>query len=168
MRLLLIAVTTTVTRGSAIYFFSFSVTNSANCSGVSPEACTSFSKGREILPSGRTGKVAVRSASFHTAIWSTSSGPMTYCGPDGLPGTALVVLSGMVLAEAALSEAGLAAAGGAGSACAQAMLPIRSIAATAAFHVDFISFLSDSGFSRPILLIPNLFQLIEQCLVTDL
>src|SRR5208282_2228826 len=114
IRLLLIEVTTTVTRGSAMYFFSFSVTDSANCLGVRPEACTSSSKGREILPSGRTGKVAVRSFSLHTAMWRTSSGPMTYSGPAGLAEAAVTVLSEAALSEAAvvvLSEAVLSDAG---------------------------------------------------------
>src|ERR1039458_181059 len=99
-----------------MYFFSFSVTEAANCWGVRPEACTSLSKGREILPSGRTGKVAVRSASFQTAMWRSSSGPMTYSGPPWLVGAGLIGLS-----EAVLPEVGLAA-GGAGASCANAML----------------------------------------------
>src|SRR6202165_4608822 len=102
IRLLLIAVTTTVTRGSARYFFSFSVIESANCFGVRPAACTSSSKGRDILPSGRTGKEAVRSASFHTAMWSASSGPMTYSGPAWLGGGAFVFLLEAVLFGAIL------------------------------------------------------------------
>src|ERR1700675_4152705 len=118
IRLLLIAVTTTVTRGSATYFFSFSVIESANCLGVRPAACTSSSKGREILPSGRTGKEAVRSASLHTAMWSVSSGPMTYSGPAWLVEAAVVIvlsdaaLSDEVLSEGVLSEAELGAGGG--------------------------------------------------------
>src|ERR1700675_892837 len=136
IRLLLIAVTTTVTRGSATYFFSFSVIESANCLGVRPAACTSSSKGREILPSGRTAKEAVRSASLQTAMWSASSGPMTYSGPAWLVEAAVAV----VLSDAVLSEAELAA-GWAGAACANAILPIRISAATAAFHADFISLL---------------------------
>src|SRR6266481_1408610 len=138
IRLLLIAVTTTVTRGSATYFFSFSVIESANCLGVRPAACTSSSKGREILPSGRTGKEAVRSASLHTAMWSVSSGPMTYSGPAWLVEAAVVILADAVLLEAALSEAELAA-GWAGASCANAILPIKISAASAAFHVDLIS-----------------------------
>src|ERR1700680_2011064 len=109
IRLLLIAVTTTVTRGSATYFFSFSVIESANCLGVRPAACTSSSNGREILPSGRTGKEAVRSASLHTAMWSASSGPMTYSGPAWRAEAAVVALS-----KAGLSDAALAAGWGGG------------------------------------------------------
>jgi hypothetical protein len=44
----------------------------------------------------------------------------------------------VVLSEAVLSEAGLAA-GWAGASCANAMLLIKTSAATAAFHADFIS-----------------------------
>src|SRR5208283_4165062 len=147
------AVTTTVTRGSAMYFFSFSVTDSASCLGVRPEACTSSSKGREILPSGRTGKVAVRSASLHTATWSTSSGPMTYSGPAGLAEAAVTVLSEaalseaavVVLSEAVLSDAGLGA-GWAGASCATAKLLIKTNAAATAFHVNFISIPLSSRF----------------------
>src|ERR1035437_5513518 len=138
IRLLLMEVTTTVTCGSAMYFFSFSVTDSANCLGVRPAACTSSSKGREILPSGRTGRVAVRSASFHTAMWRPSSGPMTYVGPAGLVEGAGVVLSEAVVLEVVLAEAVLAA-GVAGTSCANARLPIKISAANAAFHVDLIS-----------------------------
>src|ERR1700682_2725885 len=92
-----------------LYLFPF--TESANCLGVRPAACTSSSKGREILPSGRTGKVAVRSFSFHTAMCSTSSGPMTYSGPARLVEAAFVALSVVdILADVAvLSEAELAA-----------------------------------------------------------
>src|SRR5258708_6948273 len=63
IRWLFIAVTTTVTRGSAMYFFSFSLIDALSCIGVMPAACTSSSKGREILPSGRTGRVALISGS---------------------------------------------------------------------------------------------------------
>ena len=76
-RWLFIAVTTTVTRGSAINFFSFSVIESFNCSGVNPAAGMSFSKGIEILPSGRTGRVSERSGSFQTEMRSMSSAPIT-------------------------------------------------------------------------------------------
>src|ERR1035438_3947514 len=165
MRLLLIPVITTVTRGSAIYFFSFSVTESANCCGVSPAACTSFNKGREILPSGRTGKVALRSASFQTAMWSVSSGPITYSGPATLAGTALsgAALSGAVLSRAALPMA--FAAGWAGALCVSAMLLIIITinAAIAVFKVNFISTLLSS-----ILLVSNLLQLVEQRLIANL
>jgi len=47
-----------------------------NSMGVSPAACTSFSKGIEIMPSARTGRVAVRSGSFQTLTCSVSSGPI--------------------------------------------------------------------------------------------
>ena len=77
IRRLFIAVTTTVTRGSAMYFFSFSVIESFNCNGVSPAAITSFNSGIEILPSGRTGSVSDRSGSFHTEMCSVSSAPIT-------------------------------------------------------------------------------------------
>ena len=49
-----------------------------NCIGVVPAACTSFSRGREIFPSGRTGTEREMSGSFQTLISSTSSGPITY------------------------------------------------------------------------------------------
>src|ERR1700685_1704629 len=86
--------TITVTCGSAMYFLNFSVSETANCCGVRPAACTSFSNGKEILPSGRTGKVAVKSASFHTATCSTSSGPITYVASTWLGGTAASGLEG--------------------------------------------------------------------------
>ena len=69
---------------------------------------------------------------------------MTYSGPAWLLEAAFVVLS-----EAVLSEAGLAA-GWAGASCAIAMLLIKNSAATAAFHVDFISSLSQvSSLAKP-------------------
>src|SRR5271155_1276433 len=164
------AVTTTVTRGSALYFFSLSVSESASCLGVRPEACTSSTRGREIFPSGRTGRVAVISASLQTAMWSTSSGPITYSGPARLAEAAAGILS-----EAVLSEAGLAG-GGAGGSCASAMLLIKTSAATVAFHSDFIS--SDPLSSQvcnleplpsgSVPFVPNLLQLVEQCFVADL
>src|SRR5207249_8995836 len=48
------------------------------CIGVVPAACPSFSRGREIFPSGRTGTEREMSGSFQTLISSTSSGPITY------------------------------------------------------------------------------------------
>ncbi len=51
-----------------MYFFSFSVIEAPNWRGVKPAAGTSLSKGKEILPSGRTGNVAVRSGSFQTEM----------------------------------------------------------------------------------------------------
>ena len=41
--------------------------------GVSPPACTSWTSGSEILPSGRTGTVRLKSVLLHTAISITSS-----------------------------------------------------------------------------------------------
>src|SRR5581483_777919 len=75
---LFMAVTTTVTRGSATYLLSLSVMEAASCMGVRPAACTSLRSGREIMPSGRTGNVADNSGSFHTDTRSASSRPMMY------------------------------------------------------------------------------------------
>ena len=120
-----------------MYFFSFSVNESANCSGVRPEACTSLSNGREILPSGRTGKVAVRSGFFpHGDV-------QNILGTDDIGRTALTGRScGRCERATILSEAGLTAAW-AGASCADAMLPNIRIAATAC-HIDFIIFSSNS------------------------
>src|SRR5512146_313764 len=79
-RLLLIAVTTTVTCGSSMYFFSFTVRSCASWLGVLPDASISPSNGSDILPSGRTGTVLEKSGSFQTATLSMSSGPITYVG----------------------------------------------------------------------------------------
>jgi hypothetical protein len=55
---------------------------------------------------------------------------------------ALIDLLAVDLSEAPLSEAELAGAGlSAGAPCANAKPPIRTSAATAAFHVDLISLL---------------------------
>ena len=48
--------------------------------GVRPAACTSLSRGSEILPSGRTGAVRLTASLLHTETCSTSSGPMRYPG----------------------------------------------------------------------------------------
>jgi len=61
-----------------MYFFSLSVIDAANSIGVKPLACTSFSNGREIFPSGRTGNVSLSSGSCHTVIRRVSSVPITY------------------------------------------------------------------------------------------
>ena len=47
-----------------------------NWVGVRPAACTSLTRGNEILPSGRTGTVRLMAVLFQTEISSTSSGPM--------------------------------------------------------------------------------------------
>src|SRR5439155_16622871 len=62
-----------------MYSVSASVRWSRNSVGVRPAACTSFSRGSEIFPSGRTGTVRVISVLFHTATSRTSSGPITNC-----------------------------------------------------------------------------------------
>src|SRR5437660_472557 len=72
-RWLFICVTTTVTLGSATNFFNFSVIDTESCIGVRPEAWTSFNSGKEIIPSARTGRVAVRSGSFQTEQRSVSA-----------------------------------------------------------------------------------------------
>src|SRR5205823_2758818 len=69
-----------VTRGSETNFFNLSVIEAASCIGVRPAAWTSFNRGSEIIPSARTGKVAVKSGSFHTDTDNVSSGPMMYEG----------------------------------------------------------------------------------------
>ena len=74
---LLIALTTTVTDGSSISFDARSVSCSRNCSGVRPAACTSFSNGNEIFPSGLTCTSPDMSFSRQNTTTSTSSGPMT-------------------------------------------------------------------------------------------
>jgi len=50
---------------------------SRSCMAVSPEACTSWSKGIEILPSGRTGTTRESDSFFQTEICKMSSGPIT-------------------------------------------------------------------------------------------
>src|SRR6516164_8889235 len=77
-RRLLICVTVTVTCGFVRYLVRPSRILPASCMAVSPAACTSFKRGKEILPSGRTGMVLVISASFQTSICSTSCGPILY------------------------------------------------------------------------------------------
>ena len=68
----------TETAGVGRYSVSAFVNVSRSCIGVRPAAITSFSSGREIFPSGRTGTVRVSSGLSHTAMSRTSSGPMTY------------------------------------------------------------------------------------------
>src|SRR5262252_1099268 len=106
------------------------------------------------MPSGRTGRVAVRSFSFQTAMCNTSSGPITYDGPP-TPAVAPALASGAaVLAVwAAL--------------CSRATLLISSNV-TAALEVSVISSPIELPLSRPVLLKANLLQLVEQRLVADL
>src|SRR5215469_2865010 len=77
-RRLLICVTVTVTCGFVRYLVRPSRILPASCMAVSPAACTSFKRGKEILPSGRTGMVLVISGSFQTSICNTSCGPILY------------------------------------------------------------------------------------------
>src|SRR5215475_10101790 len=78
MRRLLISVTLTVTWGLLMYFFNPSVMTLDSSIGEMPAACTSFSRGRDTLPSGRTGVAREISGSFHTSMRNTSWGPILY------------------------------------------------------------------------------------------
>src|SRR5579871_614976 len=80
MRWEFVCVTTTVTRGEATYCFNFCVRSALSCMGVKPDACTSFRSGIEIIPSARTGTVAVKSGSFQTEMCNMSFGPISYGG----------------------------------------------------------------------------------------
>src|SRR3954469_22096822 len=75
----------TVTSGSEMYPFSREAISSSNFRGVRPVACTSPTRGKEILPSERTGIDRDTSGSFQTLIAKTSSFPITNvlsCGLD--------------------------------------------------------------------------------------
>ena len=77
-RRLLISLTMTVGFGSSTNLRAASRMASPSCSGVRPDACTSFKSGSVTLPSGRTvTSDADRSLSRQNRIDSTSSGPMT-------------------------------------------------------------------------------------------
>src|SRR5262245_3049283 len=53
--------------------------------GVNPAACTSLTRGSEILPSGLTGTDRLIASLRQTEISSTSSGPIRYDSPMPLP-----------------------------------------------------------------------------------
>src|SRR3954471_8572087 len=75
----------TVTSGSEMYPFSREAISSSNFRGVRPVACTSPTRGKEILPSERTGMDRDTSGSFQTLMAKTSSFPITNvlsCGLD--------------------------------------------------------------------------------------
>src|ERR1700733_3249736 len=79
----------------------------SSCKGVRPAACTSPTRGSEILPSDRTGIDRVRSGSFQTLIDKTSSLPITK-----LSSCACVVLASFCVGSEAVE---VAAGGGGGS-----------------------------------------------------
>src|SRR6188474_1733700 len=69
----------TETSGEGMYSASCSVRCWRRSIGVSPDACTSLTRGNDSLPSGRTGTVRHKSGQFfHTVISRTSSGPIRY------------------------------------------------------------------------------------------
>ena len=70
--------TITDTSGLGMYSASFFARTSRSSSAVSPAACTSFSRGSEILPSGLTGTARLIGSFFQTEICSMSSGPIRY------------------------------------------------------------------------------------------
>src|SRR5262249_55471754 len=148
-----------VTRGSAMYFFNFSVTDSANCIGVRPAACTSSSNGIEIFPSGRTGSVAVRSGSFHTLMCSVSSAPITYdvefdscvaCPFGGAGGFDFSFVPAVL------------------SACPQALPPVKTTAKTIPRPIFLLMFSFSPALGCSVFPVANLFQLVQQSLVADL
>src|ERR1700733_12341514 len=126
----------------------------SSCKGVRPAACTSPTRGSEILPSDRTGIDRVRSGSFQTLIDKTSSLPITK-----LSSCACVVLASFCVG----SEAVEVAAGGAGVpdvACAQSAFVVsRNIAQTnsAVRHkMPESAAISISLYSAPMLMVPRL------------
>ncbi len=72
-----ISLTTTVAFGSSMNFEAASISVVRSSSGVKPAACTSFSSGSEILPSGRTTTSTDMSLSRQNTIDKTSDAPTT-------------------------------------------------------------------------------------------
>ena len=115
--------------GVGMYSTSLAMIEARSWDGVSPAACTSLISGRVILPSGRTGTVRLTVVLFQTAMSSTSSIPILYSGPTGMPP---VAGAGVAAAGAA---AGAAAAGAGGrfvASCAAASPAIISETTTEA------------------------------------
>src|SRR5512141_149023 len=74
--------TITDTWGSLMKLRSFCWIVFASSDAVWPSATTSWMRGSEIFPSGRTTRSSVRSLFSHTETLITSSGPNLYWGPD--------------------------------------------------------------------------------------
>ncbi len=69
-------VTTTLTFGDLMYSDKDFSMSRASWDGVLPTATMSSTSGVEILPSGRTGSVAVNSSFWNTETFKVSPGPM--------------------------------------------------------------------------------------------
>src|SRR5512140_2075390 len=74
--------TITETCGSLMKAVRFRWISAASSAAVAPSAVTSWRRGIEIFPSGRTTRSSVRSLFSHTETLITSSGPILYWGPD--------------------------------------------------------------------------------------